>query len=106
MFDRDFIQRVRDAVSLPDLIGRDHRVEPQGREYKCICPFHNDTKPSLGIYERHGEWRYKCFACGAGGDCFTYLMEYHKMSFVEAVRECGRGRDRSSDHARTTARGT
>ena len=88
MFDRDFIQRVRDAVSLPDLIGRDHRVEPQGREYKCICPFHNDTKPSLGIYERHGEWRYKCFACGAGGDCFTYLMEYHKMSFVEAVREC------------------
>ena len=88
MFDRDFIQRVRDAVSLPDLIGRDHRVETQGREYKCICPFHNDTKPSLGIYERHGEWRYKCFACGAGGDCFTYLMEYHKMSFVEAVREC------------------
>ena len=88
MFDRDFIQRVRDAVSLPDLIGRDHRVEPQGREYKCICPFHNDTKPSLGIYERHGEWRYKCFACGASGDCFTYLMEYHKMSFVEAVREC------------------
>ena len=88
LFDRDFIQRVRDAVSLPDLIGRDHRVEPQGREYKCICPFHNDTKPSLGIYERHGEWRYKCFACGAGGDCFTYLMEYHKMSFVEAVREC------------------
>ena len=88
MFDRDFIQRVRDAVSLPDLIGRDHRVEAQGREYKCICPFHNDTKPSLGIYERHGEWRYKCFACGAGGDCFTYLMEYHKMSFVEAVREC------------------
>ena len=88
MFDRDFIQRVRDAVSLPDLIGRDHRVEPQGREYKCICPFHNDTKPSLGIYERHGQWRYKCFACGASGDCFTYLMEYHKMSFVEAVREC------------------
>ena len=88
MFDRDFIQRVRDAVPLPDLIGRDHRVEPQGREYKCICPFHNDTKPSLGIYERHGEWRYKCFACGASGDCFTYLMEYHKMSFVEAVREC------------------
>ncbi len=88
LFDRDFIQRVRDAVSLPDLIGRDHRVEPQGREYKCICPFHNDTRPSLGIYERHGEWRYKCFSCGAGGDCFTYLMEYHKMSFVEAVREC------------------
>lgn len=88
MVDREFIQRVRDAVSLPDLIGRDHRVELHGREYKCICPFHNDTRPSLGIYERNGQLRYKCFACGANGDCFTYLMEYHRMTFIEAVKEC------------------
>jgi len=45
------------------------------------CPFHNDTHPDLAV----GENRYKCFACGAGGDVINFIQNYHKVDFKEAI---------------------
>lgn len=60
----------------------------RGSSLQAICPFHNDTKPSLNISDAKG--MYKCFACGAGGDSIKFVMDYKKLDFVEALREiCG-----------------
>lgn len=45
------------------------------------CPFHNEKTPSLSIYKN----RYKCFGCGASGSVIDFVMEYHHLSFRQAV---------------------
>ena len=57
----------------------------------CLCPFHDDSNPSLNIDDERG--LYKCFACGAGGDVYNFVREYRyvsdggrKMGFLDAVR--------------------
>ncbi len=57
----------------------------RGTALEAICPFHNDTKPSLKVNDAKG--MYKCFACGAGGDAITFVMNFKKLEFVEALRE-------------------
>ncbi len=57
----------------------------RGTNLEAVCPFHNDTKPSLKVNDAKG--MYKCFACGAGGDAITFVMNYKKLEFVDALRE-------------------
>jgi len=78
--------RVRDATDLVHLIGEHIALKPKGREHVGICPFHDDHKPSFAVVSHKGHAFYKCFACGASGDCFRFVMDYHKMSFGEAIR--------------------
>ena len=53
-----------------------------------ICPFHQDTKPSLVIHVEKGA--FKCFSCGAkGGDVLAFHQLLHKMSFVDACKDLG-----------------
>ena len=54
-----------------------------GRYYKGLCPFHNDTNPSLTIDTRKNT--YRCYSCGASGDAIQFLMELDGISFKEAV---------------------
>ncbi len=73
--------------SKPDIIqviGRYVELKQKGREYVAICPFHDDTKPSMTV-EPNRQF-YKCFACGAGGDVFSFVMDMHKCSFLDAKR--------------------
>jgi len=81
--DRD---RVRDSTDLVRLIGEHIALKPKGREHVGLCPFHDDHKPSFAVVSHKGHAFYKCFACGASGDCFRFVMDYHKMSFGEAIR--------------------
>jgi DNA primase len=57
----------------------------RGSAQLAICPFHNDTKPSMNVNDARG--MYKCFACGAGGDAIRFVMDFKKLEFVEALRE-------------------
>ena len=50
-----------------------------------LCPFHGEKTPSFCVYVDH----YHCFGCGARGDCFTWLMETRRMTFLEAVAHLG-----------------
>ncbi|MCL2207975.1 MAG: DNA primase, partial [Fibromonadales bacterium] len=54
-----------------------------GGKYLGICPFHNDSNPSMNVNPHMGI--YKCFACGAGGDVFRFVMEHEKMDFRSAM---------------------
>jgi DNA primase len=60
-------------------------LNKRGANLEAICPFHSDTKPSLKINDAKG--MYKCFACGAGGDAITFVKEYKRLEFVDALRE-------------------
>ncbi|MFI4860475.1 MAG: DNA primase [Phycisphaerales bacterium JB063] len=77
-------ERVQGATDIVRLIGEQVQLRPKGRELAGLCPFHDDKTPSMFVSP--AKQIYKCFSCGAGGDCFTFVMEYHKMDFVEALK--------------------
>jgi DNA primase len=83
----EVIDRVREAANIVDVISQYLDLRKRGQNFVGICPFHNDTHPSL--YVSPVKEIYKCFACGAGGNVFTFLMEYDKSSFVDAVKQLG-----------------
>lgn len=84
---QETIDRVRDTANIVEVISQYIDLRKRGQNYVGICPFHNDTHPSL--YVSPVKEIYKCFACGAGGNVFTFLMEYDKISFIESVKQLG-----------------
>ena len=77
------VQEVRDRVDIVDLIGRYVELRRQGRNYKGLCPFHNERSPSFNVNPaRKG---YKCFGCGVGGDAIKFVMELEGKSFRETI---------------------
>lgn len=80
------IDRVRDATDLVHLIGEHITLRPKGREHVGLCPFHDDHKPSFAVVTHKGNAFYKCHSCGAGGDAFDFVRNYHKLDFAEALR--------------------
>jgi DNA primase len=83
----EVIDRVREAANIVDVMSQYLDLRKRGQNFIGICPFHNDTHPSL--YVSPAKEIYKCFACGAGGNVFTFLTEYDKISFVDAVKQLG-----------------
>ena len=77
------IKNIRDKADIVDIIGRYIQVHKQGKGYVAVCPFHDDHSPSLHINQE--KQIYKCFACNNGGNVFTFVQNYEKVSFPEAV---------------------
>lgn len=80
---RDDIDRVREATDLVRLVGDDIAIKPRGREFVALCPFHEDSNPSMTIVPQ--KQIYHCFVCKAGGNAFSWMMNYHKMTFRQAM---------------------
>ena len=76
-------QRVRDASDIVSVIGEHLSLKAKGREYACLCPFHDDHNPSMSVVPH--KQIFHCFVCGAGGDVFTFVQRYHSMEFREAL---------------------
>lgn len=77
------ISQIRAKADIVDVIGRYVPLTTKGKSYKCVCPFHDDHDPSMSIAA--DKQIYKCFVCGAGGNVFTFVQNYEKISFIEAV---------------------
>ncbi|MDL4860736.1 DNA primase [Halomonas elongata] len=82
------IKRVRESVYLPDVIDPDGRYRRSSQGIVMHCPFHDDSDPSMAVYDRH----YRCFSgsCGESGDAIEWLKRQHHMSFQEAVMTLAR----------------
>lgn len=80
----DFKHRVQEATDIVALIGEAISLRPAGREFKALCPFHDDSNPSLAIVPQ--KQIFHCFVCQTGGDVFSWMMKFHKMAFPEALR--------------------
>ncbi len=81
--DRD---RILESTDLVALIGESVALRPKGREHVGLCPFHQDHKPSFAVVTHKGNAFYNCFACGASGNGIDFMMKYHRMDFLEALR--------------------
>jgi len=84
-YPRELIDDLLKASDIVSVIGSYINVIQKGRSFLAICPFHNDTNPSLNISRE--KQIYKCFSCGEGGNALTFVQKYEKISFDEAVRK-------------------
>ncbi|MBR6045905.1 MAG: DNA primase [Ruminococcus sp.] len=80
----DFIERLKAANPIVDIMGMYIDLKRTGRDYICKCPFHPDSTPSCHV---HPEKEYfHCFGCGAGGDVITFVMKYQNLDYWESVK--------------------
>ena len=80
-----FIDDLTDRSDITEIIGKRIEIKKAGKEYKACCPFHNEKTPSFTISPEKGF--YHCFGCGAHGTSLGFLMDYEKLTFVEAIEE-------------------
>ncbi|MBN2564829.1 MAG: DNA primase [Candidatus Eisenbacteria bacterium] len=79
------IEEIRAANDIVDVIAERIPVKRAGRNFRALCPFHDEKTPSFNINPERQI--YHCFGCGVGGNAITFVMEYDKIGFVEAVQE-------------------
>ncbi len=78
-----FINDLIARIDIVEVIGKRIEIKKAGKEFKAICPFHDDSNPSLTISSAKGF--YHCFSCGAHGTALGFLMDYEHLGFVEAI---------------------
>ncbi len=77
------IDEIRNISDIVDVISKYLPLKKRGKNFLALCPFHNEKTPSFTISPE--KQIYHCFGCHAGGNVFNFLMEYKKISYVEAV---------------------
>ena len=80
----EIIEEVRARNDIVDVIGTYVGLRQRGSSYTACCPFHHEKTPSFHV--SRDKQMYHCFGCGAGGNVFTFIMEYENYSFPEAVK--------------------
>lgn len=111
----EIIEEVRTRNDIVEVVSGYVRLQKKGGRYWGLCPFHNEKSPSFSV---NGDMQvYHCFGCGAGGNVYTFVMNYENYSFPEAVRmlaeragvalpeeeDSGEARNRESRRARLLA---
>jgi DNA primase len=76
---------IKSRINIVDFIGKRVTLKKTGRNYKGLCPFHNEKTPSFIVSPERQTFH--CFGCGKGGDVLAFVMEYDHVDFVEALEE-------------------
>jgi DNA primase len=79
------VEQIKEKLGIADVVGSYIKLEAAGGNYKAKCPFHNEKTASFFISPSRGT--YYCFGCQAKGDIFTFVQEYEKVDFKEALKE-------------------
>ncbi|GAB3030891.1 DNA primase [Bowmanella dokdonensis] len=85
---RDFIDDLLARTDIVELVDSRVRLKKAGRNYQACCPFHNEKSPSFTVSQ--DKQFYHCFGCGAHGNAISFLMEYDRLEFPEAIEELAR----------------
>ena len=80
----ELIEEVRAGNDIVDVVSGYVRIQKKGSSYFGLCPFHNEKSPSFSV--SRSKQMFYCFGCGAGGNVFTFVMQYENYSFQEAVK--------------------
>ncbi len=83
-YPEELVEEIRERNDIVGVIGSYVRLQRKGSSYFGLCPFHNEKSPSFSVSP--DKQMYYCFGCGAGGNVFTFLMEYENFSFQESVK--------------------
>lgn len=86
MIDKNFIEKVKSALNIVNVIETFTRLHKTGANYKGVCPFHDDHSPSMVVSP--SRQTYHCFVCGASGDVISFVQNHLNISFMEALRWC------------------
>lgn len=85
---RTFIDDLLVRTDIVELIDSRVHLKKTGKNYSACCPFHNEKSPSFTV--SHEKQFYHCFGCGAHGNAISFLMEYDRLEFPEAIEELAR----------------
>jgi len=80
----DIKEQVRQAIDLVELVGDYLPLRREGAQFKALCPWHPDRRPSLTVNPARQSW--KCWVCDIGGDIFSFVQRMERLEFPEAVR--------------------
>lgn len=84
MISTEQINEIRKNVDIVDIISSYLPLTPKGKNFFGVCPFHDDTNPSMSVSK--DKQIYTCFSCGATGNVFRFVMDYENITFPEAVK--------------------
>lgn len=82
-FDESFIEEIKNANDIVDVVGEYVTLKRAGPSYKGLCPFHKEKTPSFSVSSERQIFH--CFGCGVGGDVIRFVMNAENVSFQEAV---------------------
>ena len=83
-YSEDLVEEIRLKNDIVDVISGYVKLQKKGSSYFGLCPFHNEKSPSFSV--SRSKQMYYCFGCGAGGNVFTFIMEYENYTFAEALK--------------------
>ena len=83
-YPEDLVEEVRMKNDIVDVVSGYVKLQKKGASHFGLCPFHNEKSPSFSV--SGAKQMYYCFGCGAGGNVFTFVMNYENYSFSEAVK--------------------
>ena len=78
------VEKIKERLSIVDVISSYITVEQSGKNYKARCPFHNEKTPSFFISSDRGS--YYCFGCGAKGDIFSFVENFEGLDFLGSLK--------------------
>ena len=81
------INQIRISSDIVKIISDYIPLKKKGRNYIGVCPFHADHSPSMSVSPE--KQIYKCFACGAAGNVFKFVMDYENVNYIEAIKIIG-----------------
>ena len=83
----EIINEIRNKTDIVEVVSRYVNLTKTGKNYIGVCPFHDDHSPSMSVSPE--KQIYTCFSCGASGNVFTFVSDFEKISFSEAVKLLG-----------------
>lgn len=83
----EVINEIRRKSDIVEVVSRYVNLTKAGKNYLGVCPFHDDHSPSMSVSPE--KQIYTCFSCGASGNVFTFVSDFEKISFTEAVKLLG-----------------
>jgi len=82
---QDLIDDLVQRIDVVEVIGNRLEIKKAGKEYKGLCPFHTEKTPSFTVSPDKGF--YHCFGCGAHGTALGFLIDFDRLTFIEAIEE-------------------
>ena len=85
MIEQNSIENLKNRLDIVEVVGSYIELKKSGANFKAKCPFHSEDTPSFVVSP--SKQIYHCFGCGAGGDAISFVMNYDKLSYPEAIEK-------------------